>query len=68
LATVIFSEKKLYLRFLLREGCRREVQRAGDLGVRVREGFEVGGKGVCVHGRGLDDNARAAASPEALRR
>ena len=60
--------QELYLRFLLREGSRREVQRAGDLGVRVREGFEVGGKGVCVHGRGLDGNARAAASPEALRR
>jgi hypothetical protein len=60
--------QELYLRFLLREGSRREVQRAGDLGVRVREGFEVGGKGVSVHGRGLDGNARAAASPEALRR
>ena len=56
------------LRFLLRESRRREVQRAGDLGVRVREGFEVGGEGVRVHGRALDGDARAAASPEALHR
>jgi hypothetical protein len=60
--------QELYLRFLLREGRCREVQLAGDLGVRVREGFEVGGEGVCVHGRGLGGDSRAATSPEALRR
>jgi len=61
-------EQDVDLRFLLRESRRREVQRAGDLGVRVREGFEVGGEGVRVHGRALDGDARAAASPEALHR